>query len=154
MESDGDDSVLDGENFSAGAALDSWFDVGMWRIEIQPSTPRIEDEFLIVLSPSLDKPRSDSPKPLLINGVDAKGIETEQNIVVFMKNLSHGKFNITTAGNRKSSQKQRKLYVFGIPVGMQVQITSGGETQTTSVNSEGVLTALQKTDASKISLQW
>ncbi len=154
VESDGDDSVLDGENFSAGAALDPWFDVGMWRIEIQPSTPRIEDEFLIALSPSLDKPRNDPPKQLLINGVDAKGIETEQSIVVFMKNLSHGKFSITTSGSRQMSQKQRKLYVFGIPIGMQVQITSGGETQTTSVNSEGILTALPKTGASQILLQW
>ncbi len=151
VESDGDDAVLDGENFSAGASLHPWFDVGMWRIEIQPGAPRIEDEFLIALSPSLDKPRSDVPKPLAIKGADAKGVETEQNVVVFIKALTHGEIEVTTSG---SNQTQRTLYVFGIPVGMHTQITLHGKTQTTTVNSEGVLAVSLLTGVSQIEVKW
>lgn len=151
VESDSDDTTLDGENFSAGASLHPWFDIGMWRIEIQPGAPRIEDEFLVALSPSLDRPRSDVPKPLLVKGADAKGVETEKNIVVFIKASAHGELEITTSGN---NQTQRKLYVFGIPVGMQVQIISGGEIQTMTVNSEGVLTAPISANVSQMAVKW
>ncbi|MDH5552089.1 MAG: hypothetical protein OEX82_02035, partial [Nitrosomonas sp.] len=151
VESDGDDTTLDGDNFSAGASLHPWFDVGLWRIEIQPGAPRIEDEFLVALSPSLDKPRSDAPKPLLIKGATAKGVETEKNIVVFIKASAHGEFEVTMSGN---IQTQRKLYVFGIPVGMQVQITSSSEKQTATVNSEGVLTVPVLTRVSQVAVKW
>ncbi len=151
VESDGDDAVLDGENFSAGASLHPWFDIGMWRIEIQPGAPRIEDEFLIALSPSLDKPRSDAPKPLAIKGADAKGVETEQNVVVFIKALAHGAIELTTSGN---NQAQRTLYVLGIPVGMHTQITVHGKTQTATVNSEGVLAVPLQKSVSQIAVKW
>ncbi len=151
VESDGDDTTLDGENFSAGALLHPWFDVGLWRIEIQPGAPRIEDAFLVALSPSLDAPRSDAPKPLLIKGAAAKGVETEKNIVVFVKASAHGEFEIVTTGN---NQTQRKLYVFGIPVGMQARISSGSESQTTTVNSEGVLQVSSKMAVSQINVKW
>lgn len=151
VESDGDDTTLNGENFSAGASLHPWFDVGMWRIEIQPGAPRIEDEFLIALSPSLDRPRSDAPKPLMIKGADAKGVETEKNIVVFLKTSAHGEFEIVTSAN---NQMQRKLYVLGIPVGMQVKITNGSDIQTVTVNSEGVLTVPILTSVSQMTVKW
>lgn len=153
VESDGDDSVLDGENFSSGASLQPWFDIGMWRIEIQPGAPRIHDEFLIVLSPSLDKPRYDTVKSLVVEGAKARGVDTGQTVVVFTENLSHGEIKINV-GHSAIQKNLRKLYVLGMPIGMHVQVTSHGETKTHAVNSSGVLAAVLHADAAQITLQW
>ncbi len=153
VESDGDDSVLDGENFSSGVSLQPWFDVGMWRIEIQPGAPRIRDEFLMVLSPSLNKPRHDAVQPLVVKGAQAKGVDTGQTIVVFTETLSHGEIEIN-AGHSAAQQHQRKLYVLGMPIGMHIQVTIRGETKTHAVNASGILVAALHTDATQITLQW
>lgn len=153
VESDGDDSVLDGENFSSGASLQPWFDIGMWRIEIQPGAPRIHDEFLIVLSPSLDKPRYDTAKSLVVEGAKARGVDTGQTVVVFTENLSHGEIKINV-GHSAIQKNLRKLYVLGMPIGMHVQVMSHGETKTHAVNASGVLAAVLHADAAQITLQW
>ncbi|MBX3640556.1 MAG: hypothetical protein KF888_08585 [Nitrosomonas sp.] len=153
VESDGDDSVLDGENFSSGASLQPWFDIGMWRIEIQPGAPRIHDEFFIVLSPSLDKPRYDTVKSLVVEGAKARGVDTGQTVVVFTENLSHGEIKINV-GHSAIQKNLRKLYVLGMPIGMHVQVTSHGETKTHAVNASGVLAAVLHADAAQITLQW
>lgn len=151
VESDGDDATLNGDNFTQGVSLQPWFDVGMWRIEIQPGSPRIADEFLVVLSPSLDKPRNDvPPKPLKISGIHAKGVETEKNLVVFARTANSGRFEIVSSASRN----QRQLYVFGIPIGMQVNIESSGSTQTTMVNAEGVLVISPDVKATRIVVRW
>ena len=54
VEADGDDSDLDGRNVVEGANEKPWFDLGQWRIELQPGVPRASDEFLVVLTPGLD----------------------------------------------------------------------------------------------------
>lgn len=154
VESDGDDSVLNGENFSSGASTHPWFDIGMWRIEIQPGAPRIHDEFLVVLSPGLNQLRQDAPQSLAITGVKAKGIETGGNIVVFTETLAHGEMQIKSS-ELHSTQVMRKLYVLGMPVGMHVQVTTSGGSKTFAVNASGVLTAtLQTDDARQIALKW
>ncbi|MCP5246005.1 MAG: hypothetical protein H6937_08655 [Burkholderiales bacterium] len=153
VESDGDETVLDGENFSSGASFHPWFDIGMWRIEVQPGAPRLRDEFLIVLSPSLNAPRADKPNHLLINGMAAKGIETAQNIVVFAETVAHGEFEIIS-GSHLSKQKQRTLYVFGMPIGMQVKVNYGAEERIIAVNSSGVLVTPLNTAAARIALSW
>lgn len=153
VESDGDDTILDGENFSSGASFQPWFDIGMWRIEIQPGAPRIRDEFLIALSPSLNNPRHDAPESLSIEGVKAKGIDTGQSIVVFAETLSHGEIKINT--RQPSAQKKlRRLYVLGLPAGMHVQVTSRDEMKTYAINSSGVLAAVVGANTEQIALKW
>lgn len=71
--------------------------------------------------------------------------------MAFVKKLAHGELELTTSGN---NQTQRKFYVFGIPAGMQAQITSRGETQTTMVNSEGVLAVPIQMGVSQIAVKW
>ena len=72
--------------------------------------------------------------------------------MVFIKALAHGEIEVTTSGN--NHQAQRTLYVFGIPVGMRAQITIHGKTQTTTVNSEGVLAVSLQTGVSQIAVKW
>jgi hypothetical protein len=153
VESDGDDSVLDGENFSGGVSSQPWFDIGMWRIEIQPGTPRIRDEFLIALSPSLSNPRHDAPESLSTEGVKAKGIDTGQNIVVFAETLSHGEIKIDIS-HLAAQKKLRRLYVLGLPAGMHVQVASRDEMKTYTVNSSGVLATVISPGTQQISLRW
>jgi len=153
VESDGDDSVLDGENFSGGVSSQPWFDIGMWRIEIQPGTPRIRDEFLIVLSPSLSNPRHDAPESLSTEGVKAKGIDTGQNIVVFAETLSHGEIKIDIS-HLAAQKKLRRLYVLGLPAGMHVQVASRDEMKTYTVNSSGVLATVISPGTQQISMRW
>ena len=59
VEADGDDSDLDGRNVVEGANEKPWFDLGQWRIELQPGAARASDEFLVVLTPGLDGPPAD-----------------------------------------------------------------------------------------------
>lgn len=153
VEADGDDTVLNGENFSSGVSLQPWFDIGMWRIEIQPGAPRIQDEFLIALSPSLNNPRHDAPRSLSIEGARAKGMDTGRSIVVFAETLSHGEIKIDTS-NFSMHKELRRLYVLGMPAGMQVQVAVRDEMKTYAVNSSGVLAAVVSTDTKQISLKW
>jgi len=153
VESDGDDTVLNGENFSGGTSTHPWFDIGMWRIEIQPGAPRISDEFLVVLSPSLNVLRQDAPQPLAITGASAKGIETGRNVVIFSETLSHGEIMINT-NKQLSANALRNLYVLGIPAGMHVQVTVNGKSQTFAVNASGVLSTMLQASTSQIVLKW
>lgn len=51
VETDGDDSDLDGKNMSQGAKEKPWFDAGLWRLEVQPQNPTKKAEFLVLLKP-------------------------------------------------------------------------------------------------------
>lgn len=148
VETDGDDSDLDGENFSQGATTKPWFDVGMWRLEIQPGKPRIEDEFLIALSPSLEVPRVDRLQRLLLTGADAKGLATDEALVVFVKSEPHGKLEISVP------QQQSRLYVFGIPPSMAVQINGDDFSQSSASNSEGALAVTLDSNTQQLELSW
>lgn len=60
---DGDDRTLDGENFSQGAKLSRWFDIGDWRLEVRAREPGPMDRFLVLLSPSLHRYRDERVVP-------------------------------------------------------------------------------------------
>ncbi len=57
VESDGDDSTLDGESFYQGASDKDWFDKANWRLEIEPQQETARSDFFIVLSPRLKDQR-------------------------------------------------------------------------------------------------
>jgi hypothetical protein len=83
VESDGDDSDLDGENFAAGAKLAGWFDLGLWRIEIQPGAPRRVDHFLVALSPSIGRARDAAVVPVPLERGEGHALATDEAIIVF-----------------------------------------------------------------------
>lgn len=72
VEVDGDETRLDGINFIEGANEKPWYDSGMWRLEIQPRTPRTHDQFLVALKPSLGE--VNWPSSLLVRTSINKGL--------------------------------------------------------------------------------
>ena len=84
VERDGDDSRLDGRNYAKGARHRRWFDVGSWRLELQPDSPRIRDRFLIALTPSVREPRSEPVRELSASGARAGAAMTDRSAVVFV----------------------------------------------------------------------
>ncbi len=147
VEDDGDDADLDGKNYAQGASIKSWFDVGMWRIEIQPGTARRDAEFLVALSPSIGKPRAVQAQPVFLQGTHARGVATEQRVLVFVKPVPHGRLQITVPGGL------RRLYVFGIPALMQIHV-AGGEQQDLQSTAEGVVQLSVPAGSDQVMLKW
>jgi len=86
VENDGDDSDLDGSNFEQGGFTRPWFDNGRWRLEIQPSIPSLEDEFLVVLSVSTDLPSQALIKKVSTGSKSVTGLVIEQKLMLFVRN--------------------------------------------------------------------
>jgi hypothetical protein len=148
VESDGDDSDLDGDNFTEGMSLKPWFDVGMWRIEIQPGAPRVEDEFLVVLTPGKPSQRKGVVHPLSLRGAPAKGLATPKHLVVFVDQAAHGELQIPSPG------KARQLLVFGVPANMQVELQGQSTGSELRSNAEGVLALVLGKGGSPVTLRW
>jgi hypothetical protein len=74
---------VDGKNYDEDGTLDQAIarkgqptEAGAWRIELSPSVPASEDEFLVVLIPRLD---GDESAPLIrrLDGVEGNGVEID-----------------------------------------------------------------------------
>lgn len=108
VESDGDEAIFDGENFNQDAISKPWNDVSMWRLEIQPQNAELETDFLVSLSPTLNKiSTQDVFKVNALSG-DAYGVATGEVLVVFINdsnekdvvmNLPEGRFKIIILGS-------------------------------------------------------
>ena len=130
VEADGDDSQLNGKNFNQGASFQPWFDVGLWRIEIQPATPAQFDEFLVVLSPGVNQPRKEEINPVKITKGNALGVRAGRSLVVFAAPAGHSELQI------EIPPATSDIYVFGLPDMKPIRIN---DTETKSSNKEGVL---------------
>jgi len=84
VETDGDDKVLDGKNYYKGAVNKPWFDIGKWRIEIQPKGSRIKDKFLIVMTIGIDSLPAHNSKQLKIISGNATGVVTDLSATIFV----------------------------------------------------------------------
>ncbi len=86
IEDDGDESKLDGHNYSQGAIDKPWYDNGLWRVEIQPLIARKIDRFLTLLTPRLEKNPvfGDRPMPIAVN--NGTGIATTESVTLFLEN--------------------------------------------------------------------
>ena len=83
VETDGDDSDLDGRNMVRGARDKPWFDKANWRIEIQPSQAGKRHRFLIALVPSLDRTRPDAVRRLKLTGSGLSALATDGAMILF-----------------------------------------------------------------------
>lgn len=83
VEADGDETQLDGINFSEGSNSKPWFDIGLWRLEIQPGGLRQDDTFLVVLTPALHVPRLAKAAPLAVDQ-GGSGVATDASATVFV----------------------------------------------------------------------
>lgn len=85
VEDDADETLLDGKNYNQDASDASWFDVSMWRMEIQAQVPAQKTEFLIALSPSINDAPTDEITAIKIKGDVAYGLRSKESIVLFVK---------------------------------------------------------------------
>lgn len=83
VEADGDETDLDGINFVEGASFNPWFDIGLWRMEIQPAGSRQDDTFLVVLTPALDEPRLARATRVALDQAGS-GVVTDASATVFV----------------------------------------------------------------------
>lgn len=106
VETDGDETKLDGRNIGNAPKPRRWFDDSGWRIEIQPAKPAIEDEFLVALIPSIDRYRDDRLTSVPVSGGKGTAVATANAIILFVDEDT-GSYQFTIPGN------QRWIYVFG-----------------------------------------
>ncbi len=148
VESDGDDSDLDGENFSDGVSLSPWYDVGMWRMEIQPGKPRLKDEFLIVLSPGHRGVSQDKVRAVELGGTATKAVQAGNYLVVFLANEAHGTLQVPAITNAK------RLLVVGIPPHMDVRSRHQSGARVGRSSAEGTFLLEMAQGDGAVSLAW
>jgi len=109
IESDGNESVFDGENFNQGAADNPWFDVSRWRVEIQPENSDYETDFLVSLAPTLNKITDYDVIRVDSASGNAYGVLTKEAIVIFLKDSNENNVEMNLPVRRK------KVIVIGSP---------------------------------------
>ncbi|MCP5143121.1 MAG: O-antigen ligase family protein [Gammaproteobacteria bacterium] len=116
VETDGDDSTLDGANIAQGVNPAKWHDIGGWRIEIQPGAPRVDDEFLVALSPRLNAEASNPLLNLPSGDAGVRAVATDTAVVVYVNSDSGGGIRLSVPPGRQ------KLYVAGLGDGRELRV--------------------------------
>ncbi len=120
VENDAEESVLDGKNYIEGASAEDWFDVGRWRIEVQPKGERNLDHFLIALSPHLKGNDVGKVRPLSIEGRGYRALQTPDSVVIFMDKKASLPLKFKLQG------RQTRVYVVGVPAGKTINLDAIG----------------------------
>jgi hypothetical protein len=119
VEDDGDDASLNGHNFAAGATEKPWFDLGKWRVEIQPRQAGKTHHFLIALSPSIGVDRSREVSAIDVGSETGRGLATDQSIVLFPDEDGHAKYRF------RLPAEQKRIIIVGVVVGTSIEVSSG-----------------------------
>ncbi len=135
VETDGEETRLDGVNFIEGALERPWFDAGMWRLELQPHVPSIRDQFLVVLKPSLGD--VNWPPSLLVQsggGVEA-GAVVGRTVVIFPDR--HGQSKLMKY--RVPAKRVQRHVIVDLPPNQPVTVTIGTVVRRYPTSHEGTL---------------
>ena len=122
VETDGDDAVLDGKNYNQGASGQKpWFDNAQWRMEFSPATAAADNQFLLVLSPSMENYRRRPIKSINVPDKSVVGLETDKSAMLFLK-----------PGDRKQivfalSAGKKKLLMFGREFDNGITVQANGK---------------------------
>jgi len=132
VEADGDDTELNGKNMSQDASENPWFDIGMWRMEIQPATKRKFDEFLVVMSPRFSNAK---PSPALDVDLSGghKGVLLDDQLVLFVDEKGVRRLTI------ELPKTVRQLLFVNLPVGQRVTVVNGTQRFNQIATSSGVV---------------
>ena len=130
VETDGDDTILNGVNMSEGANERPWYDAGLWRIEIMDPQKNKSNEFLVVIKPgkSNNPPHTDY-KPVYSSSL--AGIVTPRNVILFSKQGS-SKLKATTPAGKPH-------IILGLPENKTASITIARTTIKKETNRHGIL---------------
>lgn len=132
VEVDGDDSTLNGKNMNQDASTNPWFDVGMWRMEIQPVEKHLYDEFLVVMSPRYSKAKPASITEVNLNDRHKAIISGDQLIVFADEN---------SARNIKATLPVtvRRILFVNIPSNALLNVMSGSSRIQKQASSNGTV---------------
>jgi hypothetical protein len=128
---DTDPLRLRGENLAEGAERKPWFDLGQWRIEIQAPPGRLNDRFLVILSPSLGRDRSGEVQGFALSAGAGDALATDGSVILFP--TDPGPIAFTWPG------PQRRLLFAGVSAGAQVQVDIDGVQTEHRANTAGVI---------------
>lgn len=149
VEADGDDHTLNGKNFRKGARFAPWFDIGLWRIELQPAHPRKRDHFLVVLSPSLGSPRRAPSMPLKTNSANTWGVAEPDSLIIFTRIAKEQRLEFAIPGT------QTQLYVLGLPPNANVTLAIGDRRLRRRSSDSGIVAAMIPTHGARsVTLTW
>lgn len=149
VETDGDDSDLDGKNMVKGVNRKPWFDDALWRVEIQPATPRLEDHFLTVLTPSLEEYRDIDPEPVETGSIDVYGTRSQGNLVLFAGGREQSRLSIM------KKPGDGTLYLLGVSADTEIRMTLNGLEARYTANDAGiVIIPFKDNSAGNIQLSW
>ncbi|MGD8939790.1 MAG: hypothetical protein PVJ72_10450, partial [Gammaproteobacteria bacterium] len=151
VEVDGDERDLDGKNFSEGAISKPWFDIGMWRIEIQSEASSSNSEFLVSLAPGLNEVRRDDLQKLIVQG-KAKAVASRDSIVLFTDNNTNGAVNFTMP------DRQKNIYIVGMRENIPITISINKIPQDKIYSHKGItkyeLAKIEAKERRKIDISW
>jgi len=149
VEVDGDDNVLNGINFSQGASDQPWFDVGLWRLEIQPEIARKSDRFLVVLSLA-DRQKTIMPvQKAGTANTKSVGFFSDQTIVVFAPAYGDGNMTIDL------TEPKSRLIIAGLSMFKVVTVWQNGIKLAKIPAKNGIAIWRFKPDLTgEIKLQW
>lgn len=149
VETDGDDSQLDGRNMVEGVNRKPWFEDALWRVEIQPAKPRSEDHFLTVLTPSLGEFKEVDPERLETGSERIYGARTQGNLVLFVDGREPQGVSVAT------KRGDDALYLVGITPGTRVTLVlDGAETGYTADDAGMAIIPINDTARDNIRLSW
>lgn len=144
VETDGDETALDGANLTEGVKDAKWFDTGLWRIEVQPGKARIDDHFLVALHPRLDD-RPAAPVQAIETGQpDSRAVATDESLIVFLGPDATPPLDLMVPA------AQKQLYLAGVPEGAQLRIN--GQAIATEIGMKLIRAPLSS--APMITLNW
>ena len=110
-----------------------WFDPAAWRIEISPRAARIEDEFLVALSPSLGVDRSGEITLLEPLKGTVAGLVSPQRVVIFTGQKRLGRVTFSIPGH------QTQLLLVGVLAGDHYALSSAGTKMDYKVQRSGII---------------
>ena len=115
VETDGDDTVLDGVNYPLSKKKMAWFDDAKWRIEIQSKGAEATVYFLTAFLPSTQNFRDESVRRLVFTQQGLHGLEVGDNVVIFA-DKANDKIEFSVVGEIKS------IYLLGLENSRQMEV--------------------------------
>lgn len=133
VETDADETLFDGHNFAEGATEKHWFDLGKWRVEIQPRQQAPVQHFLVAMSPSIGLDRSDEVSALPVGNDNGYGLATPRSLVLFPSPDEHGSYPM------KMPARQARLLIVGVVAGTTIELSVAGQSAVHRVRETGIM---------------
>jgi hypothetical protein len=115
-----------------GAANRQWFDIGYWRIEIQPGQPRRDDVFLIALSPTLEAPGSEPLQTLNTSADNVYGVVSPHSVTLFIDTRDTSELRFQLPAGPTS------LLLAGLPAAAEVELAAGEHSRKVIASTGGI----------------